>query len=117
MSYVSVANTNAAQNAILVPSTTYYTNFNTATPGQTGASVSAETYQATIFGSSSAGSQTTTDAQTWSSAVGGTYTYFSEWSTSTGGTFERGGSLTASISPPAGSQITIAIGGIVFTAA
>lgn len=108
----------AAQNAILTASTTYYLSLHTADPGKTGASEGTDGRQTIQFGASSAGTQASTTAQTWSSAVGGqTYSYFGVWTAASGGTFLRGGPLTANITPSAGSQIQVASGQITFTAA
>lgn len=107
----------AAQNAIISSATTYYLSLHTADPGKTGASEGTDGRQSIQFGASSSGTQSSSTGQTWSSAVGGqTYTYFGIWSASTGGTYIRGGSLSASITPPAASQITFAIGAVTFTA-
>lgn len=118
MADVSNANLDAAQNAIIVPSTTYYLSLNTADPGTTGASEGAGlTRQAITFGSSSSGTQASTSAQAFTSMPGSaTYTFFSVWSAVTAGTYERGGSLSASITPPSGSTVNVASGGITFTA-
>lgn len=118
MSQVPNAGLDAAQNAIIASATTYYLGLNTGDPGKTGASEGGDGRQAIQFGASSSGSQASTDAQTWSSAVGGyTYTYFSVWSASSGGTYERGGQLSSSIDPTAGQEIEFAIGAVTFTAA
>lgn len=117
MSLVSSANLDAANNAILAAATTYYLGLNTATPGQTGASEGTDGRKAITFAASSGGTQNSNSAQSWPSAVGGqTYGWFSVWSAATGGTYERGGTLTSSITPSAGSQISVASGAISFTA-
>lgn len=116
---VDVANAelDAAQNAIIVSTTTYYLSLHTADPGKTGASEGTDGRQAITFGASSAGSQASTDAQTWTSAVGGqTYGWFGLWSATSGGTYLRGGPLASNITPPAGSEITFAIGAVTLTA-
>jgi hypothetical protein len=109
------AGLDAAQNAIITPSTTYYLSLHTADPGKTGANEGPDGRQPITFGSSSAGSQISTNSQTWSSAVGGrTYTFFGIWTS--GATYVRGGSLST-ITPPVGSQIVVNTGGITLTAA
>jgi hypothetical protein len=118
MADVPNAGLDAAQEAIVVPATTYYLGLNTADPGQTGANEGGDGRQAITFGSSSAGSQASTDAQTWPSAVGGfTYTNFSVWTLASGGTYVRGGALTAPVTPTVGVPIDAAIGGMTFSAA
>lgn len=117
MSDVASAELDAAQNAIINSSTTYYLSLHTADPGQTGAHEGGDGRQAITFGASSGGTQTSTDAQTWSSAAGGsTYTNFGIWTAASGGTYLRGGSLASSITPPAGAEIVVASGGITLTA-
>lgn len=107
----------AAQNAIITAGTTYYLSLHTADPGKTGASEGTDGRQAITFGSSSGGTQTSTNGQTWGSAAGGhTYSYFGVWTASSGGTYVRGGSLSPVIIPPAGSEILFATGAITFTA-
>lgn len=116
MADVATAMADAAQNAIFATVTNYYLSLHTGDPGATGASEGSEGRQAIQFGASSGGTQASTTSQTWASAVGGTYTYFGIWSAASSGTYKRGGALTASISPPAASQITVAIGAITLTA-
>lgn len=117
MSDVAAAELDAAQNTILATATTYYLGLNTGDPGQTGANEGPDGRQAITFAASSGGSQASNNAQTWSSVAGGhTYTNYSVWTAPTGGTYLRGGSLTSSIAPPAGSQVQFLSGGITFTA-
>ena len=117
MADVPNAGLDAAQNAIIATSTTYYLGLNTGDPGKTGASEGGDGRQSIQFNASSSGSQTSSTGQTWSSAVGGfTYTYFSVWSAATSGTYLRGGQLTAGITPSAGSQIQFNSGAVTFTA-
>jgi len=97
--------------------TTYWLGLNTGDPGKTGANEGGDGRQSITFGSSSSGSQASSSGQTWGSAVGGfTYSFFSVWSASTAGTYIRGGSLTANITPSAGSQIQFSSGAVTFTA-
>lgn len=110
-------NLDAALGAIFSTATTYYLGLNTASPGQTGANEGTDGRQALQFAAASGGSMASSDSQTWSSAVGGqTYADFSIWSAATSGTYEGGGTLTASITPSAGTQISVATGGITITA-
>jgi len=103
--------------SFFVSGTTYYLGLCTAAPGSTGANTTTLTYQPITFGTPSGGSQASTNAQTFSSVPGGvTYTDFSIWTAASGGTYIAGGALASSITPSAGSNIDIAIGGIVFTA-
>lgn len=120
---IDVADLAAAQSAVLVAATTYYLSFNTADPGNTGASEGASlTRQAITFGTPTSASpsvQASTDAQSFASMPGGaTYTYFSVWDAATAGNYKRGGALTPSggITPAAGSTVTVAIGAITFDA-
>jgi hypothetical protein len=117
VSDVSSAALDAAQNAIIVSGTSYYMSLHKADPGQTGANEGSEGRQLIKFGSSSGGSQASTDAQTWASAVGGTYPYFGIWTASSGGTYQRGGSLTSTIVVPGGAEINFPTGDILLEAA
>ena len=111
------AGLDAAQDAIVVPAATYYLGLNTATPGKTGATEGTAGRMAMKWGTSTAGTQANTTAGTLATAPGGeTYTHFSVWTAATGGTYVRGGSLTPSITPSAGSTITVAVGAFTFTA-
>jgi hypothetical protein len=114
---VAIAELDAAQNAIIVSGTTYYLSLHTADPGATGASESSEGRKAITFGASSNGTQTSTNAQNWASAVGGSYTNFGLWTAASGGTYLRGGALTPPISPTSGSAINFATGEFTLTAA
>jgi|ERR1019366_761257 hypothetical protein len=116
MSDVSTAMADAAQNAIFATSTNYYLSLHTGDPAATGANEGSEGRQAIQFGASSTGTQASTTAQVWASAVGGTYPYFGIWSAASSGTYKRGGALTSTISPPAAASITFAIGAITLTA-
>jgi hypothetical protein len=116
MARISTAQADAAQNAAIVPSTGYFLSLHTADPGTTGASEGTDGRKAITFGSSSGGTQASTNAQSWPSAVGGqTYAYFGIWTAGSGGTYLRGGTLT-SITPPVGATISVATGAITFTA-
>lgn len=116
MARITTAEADVAQNAAIVPATTYYLSLNTADPGTTGASEGTDGRKAITFASSSGGSQASSSAQSWPSAVGGqTYTFFSIWTAATAGTYLRGGTLT-SITPAAGATISVASGAITLTA-
>lgn len=116
MPQITTAEADVAQNAAIVPSTTYYLALHTANPGTTGASEGTDGRKSITFASSSAGTQASNSAQSWPSAVGGqTYTYFGVWTAATSGTYLRGGTLT-SITPAAASTISVASGAITFTA-
>jgi len=117
MANVAAAELDAAQDAIIAAGTTYYLSLHTAAPGETGASEGTDGRQAITFAASSGGTQASNDAQTWASAKGSqTYTDFGLWTAATSGTYLRGGPLTSSITPPAGSEITVASGAITLTA-
>lgn len=119
MSRLSTTAENAGIAAIAVPSTTYYLALFTTDPGTTGASgeVSGGSYarQAITFGSASGGSESSTNAQTFTNvpAEGSGIPYFGVFSAATGGTYEFGGTtsgLSSAIS--AGSTVTFAIGAV-----
>jgi hypothetical protein len=60
--------------------TTYYLGLGTAAPGSTGESTTSLSFQAITFGAPSAGSQTSTDSQSFASVPGSvTYADFSVW--------------------------------------
>lgn len=114
------AQANAAIAAMFVPSTTYYGSLHTATPGTTGASeVTGGTYgrQSTTYGSASSGVEATTNAQNWTLMPSCTVTYFGEWTASTSGTYLGGGSLTSSLTVPAGATVAAAIGALTVSVA
>ena len=116
MARITTAEADVAQNAAIVPSTTYYLSLHTADPGTTGAGEGTDGRKSITFASSSGGTQSSSSAQSWPSAVGGqTYVYFGIWTAATSGTYLRGGTLT-SITPSAGSTITVASGAITLTA-
>jgi hypothetical protein len=115
MARITTAEADAAQNAAIVPATTYYLSLHTGDPGITGATEGTDGRKAITFASSSGGNQVSNNTQTWPSAVGGqTYTFFGIWTAITAGTYLRGGTLT-SITPPAASTITVT-NGITLTA-
>ena len=117
MARIPTSEADTAQNATIVPSTTYYLSLHTADPGITGASEGTDGRKSITFASSSGGSQASSSAQSWPSAVGGqTYAFFGIWTAATGGSYKRGGTLT-SITPTAGSTISVASGAITLTAA
>lgn len=114
------AQANAAIAAMFVPSTTYYGSLHTATPGTTGASeVTGGTYgrQSTTYGSASSGVEATTNAQNWTLMPSCTVTYFGEWTAQTVGTYLGGGSLTSSLTVPAGATVAAAIGALTVSVA
>src|SRR4051794_40739702 len=112
MARITTAQADVAQNAVLGAGTTYYLSLHTADPGTAGSGEGTDGRKAITFGSSSGGTQASTNAQSWSSAVGGqTYAWFGVWTAASGGTYLRGGTLT-SITPAAGATISVAIGAI-----
>jgi len=119
MPNVPGAGEDAANNAIVIPSTTYYLSLHTANPAQTGTGEGPDGRESIVFNSSSSGTQASTTTQTWPTVVGGnTYGYFGIWTAASGGTFVRGGVLTLSLpTPTAGSEIVISAGGITLLAA
>ena len=116
MARITTAQADVAQNAVLVPSTTYYLSLHTADPTTAGTGEGTDGRKAITFGSSSTGTQASSNSQSWPSAVGGqTYTFFGIWTAATAGSYLRGGTLT-SITPTAGSTISVATGAITLTA-
>jgi len=118
MSRLSTTAENAGIAAIAVPSTTYYLALFTTDPGTTGAGeISGGSYarQVLQFSSASGGSESSTDAQTFTNmpAESGGIPYFGVFSAATGGTYEFGG-LTSGLSSAisAGSTVTFAIGAV-----
>lgn len=101
-----------------VPSTTYYLSLHTASPGTTGASeVSGGSYarQAITFGAASAGSQVSTNSQSFTNmpAEAGGVPDFGIWSAASGGTYLCGGTtsgLSGAIS--SGATVTFATGAV-----
>ena len=117
MTDVASAELDAAQNAILATSTTYYLSLHTGDPVGTGAHEGTDGRQAITFNASSSGTQTSSNGQTWLSVAGGqTYAYFGIWTAASSGTYLRGGSLTSSITPPAAAEVVFASGAITLTA-
>lgn len=119
MSRLPATQENAGLNAMFVPATTYYLALFTSDPSTTGAAgeVTGGSYarQAITFGSATAGSQASTNAQNFTlmplEASG--IPYFGLFSTVSGGTY-LGGGTTAGLSGsiPAGSTVAFAIGAV-----
>jgi len=116
------AQENTMLNAGFVPSTTYYLALFTSDPTTTGASgeVTGGSYarQAIAFGSASAGSQASTNAQNFTGmpVEAGGVPYFGLFSASTAGTYLGGGTTTGlSGAISAGSTIAFAIGAVTTT--
>ena len=104
--------------ALLVPGTTYYLSQHTADPGTTGANeVTGGSYarQPITFGTASAGSEASTDAQSFTSMPSVTGDLWSGlWSAVTGGTFLWGDPNSTVTGPvAAGATVDYAIGAIV----
>ena len=118
MALLAVASENTAIAAIFVPSTTYYLSLHSATPGQTGASeVSGGSYarQAITFGSATAGTELSTNSQTFTNlpVEASGIPYFGIWSTVSGGTYIGGGTTTGLTgSLPAGISVNFATGAV-----
>ena len=119
MARLPAAQENTMLNAGFVPSTTYYLALFTSDPSTTGASgeVTGGSYarQAIAFGSASAGSQASTNAQTFTNmpVEAGGVPYFGLFTAATSGTYLGGGTtsgLSGAIS--AGSTVTFAIGAV-----
>jgi len=113
------AQENAGLNAMFVPSTTYYLALFTSDPSTTGASgeVTGGSYarQAIAFGSASAGSQASTNAQTFTGmpVEAGGVPFFGLFTSASSGTYLGGGTtsgLSGAIS--AGSTVTFSIGSV-----
>lgn len=110
-----MAQANAAIKAMFSTATTYYTGFNTASPGQTGANeVSGGSYarKASKPTAAATGKEHNASAMTFPTMPAVTIDYFSEWTAVTSGTYMGGGPLTSSLTVPAGAKVTVAIGGI-----
>jgi hypothetical protein len=117
MARITTAQADVAQNAVIGAGTTYYLSLHTTDPGTAGSGEGTDGRKAITFGSSSGGSQASTNSQSWSSAAGGqTYNYFGIYTAATAGTYLRGGTLTSAITPAAGATITVATGAITLTA-
>jgi|SRR5215471_3092233 len=115
---VANASLDAAQQAILAPGTQYWLSVHSADPGGTGAAEGPDGRQPIHFAASSAGSQQSTDAQTWPTVVGGTtYSNFGVWTAASAGTYLRGGQLALTVVPPPGTQLQFAPGAVVVKAA
>ena len=119
MARLPAAQENTGLNAMFVPATTYYLALFTSDPTTTGASgeVTGGSYarQAIAFGSASAGSQASTNAQTFTSmpVEAGGIPYFGLFTASTSGTYLGGGTTTGlSGAISAGSTVTFAIGAV-----
>jgi hypothetical protein len=102
MPRITSAQADVAQNAVLVPGSTYYLALHTADPSTTGASEGTDGRKSITFASSSGGTQASNSSQSWSALTAGTYL--------------RGGALTSSITPGSGAIISVASGAITLTA-
>lgn len=108
---LSTTSADAALEAIMAHTTTYYLSFHTADPGTTGASEGTATRMSFTPNAASGGTQTFPSAAgSTTDATGGTYPYFGVWTAATAGTYVGGGALTSTIKPPAGGTITVAAG-------
>ena len=119
MARLPVAQENTGLNAMFVPSTTYYLALYTTDPSTTGASgeVTGGSYarQGIAFGSASAGSQASTNAQTFTGmpVLAGGAPYFGLFTAASGGTYLGGGTTTGlSGAISAGSTVTFSIGSV-----
>jgi hypothetical protein len=117
MARVATAQADVAQNAILGSSTNYYLSLHTADPATSGTGEGTDGRRLVTFAASSAGTQASSNAPSWSAAAGGqNYSWFGVWTAATGGAYLRGGALTATISPGAGATISFAVAAIQLTA-
>jgi hypothetical protein len=118
MARVPNAGLNAALDALLTTSTTYYLSGHTADPGTTGASeLSAGGYarQTIVFGTAAAsGSKASTTAQTMPNAGTSAVLYTGIWSAVTAGTYICGQVMTSGVTA---ASISFPIGAVVMTAA
>ena len=119
MARLPAAQENVGLNAMFVPSTTYYLALYTTDPGTTGASgeVTGGSYarQTIAFGSASAGSQASTNAQNFTGVpvLAGGAPYFGLFTAASGGTYLGGGTTTGlSGAISAGSTVTFSIGSV-----
>jgi hypothetical protein len=117
MARLPAAQENTGIAAMFVPTTTYYLALFTTDPGTTGASgeVTGGSYarQAIAFGSASAGSEASTNAQNFTGmpAEAGGVPYFGIFTTLTAGTYLGGGTTTGlSGAISVGATINFAIG-------
>jgi hypothetical protein len=118
LTYLPAAQANAAMQAMITPTTTYYASLHTGSPSNTGANeTSGGSYarQAIQFGNASSGVETSTDAQSYTNMPAVTISYFGVWSLVTGGTYELGSPLGSSLTVPAGATVTMAIGAVTLT--
>ena len=119
MARLPVAQENTGLNAMFVPATTYYLALFTTDPSTTGASgeVTGGSYarQGIAFGSASAGSQASTNAQTFTGmpVLAGGAPYFGLFTAASSGTYLGGGTTTGlSGAISAGSTVTFSIGSV-----
>ena len=119
MARLPIAQENTGLNAMFVPATTYYLALYTTDPSTTGASgeVTGGSYarQGIAFGSASAGSQASTNAQTFTGVpvLAGGAPYFGLFTSASGGTYLGGGTTTGlSGAISAGSTVTFSIGSV-----
>ncbi len=114
MADLPVAQADAGLNAMFAPATTYYLSLHTADPGTTGANeVTGGSYarQAITFSSASNGSQTSTNAQTFTNMPAVTLAGTGIWSTATAGNYLGGGPAT-STAIPAGATVQYSAGDV-----
>jgi hypothetical protein len=118
MSRVPNAGLNAALDAVLTTSTTYYLSLHSADPSTTGAnefSGGGYARQAIVFGTAAAaGSKASTTAQTVPNAGTVPATHTGVWSASTAGTYVCGQAMTSSVTA---ASISFPIGAVTETAA
>lgn len=122
MALLPAATLNAAANAIVVASTTYYLSLHSATPGTTGASeISGGSYarQAITFGSASGGVASSTNSQSYTNlpAEGSGCAFGGVWTAVTAGTYLGGVTLSGTITEAfsAGANASFSTGAVTCT--
>jgi hypothetical protein len=118
LTYLPASQANAAMQAMITASTTYYLSLHTSSPSTTGANeVTGGSYgrQTIQWGAASSGVMTSTTAQNFTSMPSCTVGYFGAWTLVTSGTYELGGTTTSSLTVPSGATVACAIGAVTLT--
>lgn len=119
LTYLPAAQANAAIEAMITPSSTYYLGLCDGSPSNTGANeVMGGSYarQAIQFGNPSSGVMASTDAQNFTGMPSTTVDHFLVNASSSGaGTYELGGPTGSSLTVPSGATVALAIAAATLT--
>ncbi len=113
LTYLPAAQANAAVKAMFSTATPTFTDWCSTTPGLTGANtIVGFTPKSTSWTAAVTGKTHNAATPTWTTAPACTIKYFAEFNNATKTIYLGGGATTATITVPAGSKVSVAVGGI-----